>query len=64
MGEANRRGNRELRVKLARAKRVDEIRKKAEEHARKQAEQQPPTHEQNMRNAMLLGLGSAMGVMP
>lgn len=28
MGEANRRGNRELRVKLARAKRVDEIRKK------------------------------------
>lgn len=64
MGEANRRGNRELRVKLARAKRVDEIRKKAEAHARKQTEQQPATHEQNMRNAMLLGLGSAMGVMP
>lgn len=64
MGEANRRGNRELRVKLARAKRVDEIRKKAEAHARKQAEQQLPTHGQNMRNAMLLGLGSAMGVMP
>ncbi len=64
MGEANRRGNRELRVKLARAKRVDEIRKKAEAHARKQAEQHLPTHEQNMRNAMLLGLGGAMGVIP
>lgn len=64
MGEANRRGNRELRIKLARAKRVDEIRKKAEAHARKQAEQRTATHEQNMRNAMLLGLGGAMGVIP
>lgn len=64
MGEANRRGNRELRIKLARAKRVDEIRMKAEAHARKQAEQRLATHEQNMRNAMLMGLGGAMGVIP
>lgn len=64
MGQAKLRGSRELRVKLARAKRVDEIRKRVEAHARQQAEQQPVSHAQNMRHAALLGLGSAMGVIP
>lgn len=63
MGQAKLRGPREVRVKLARAKRVEEIRaiaaKRQQDAAALTEEELQQQHQTNMRLAQMMGLAAA-----